>query len=203
MRKKYVFGILLVLVVLAGGAGGYVYLKESTKPVIHQGLSERSREFIASQKSSQSSSWQTVNLTKKRAGESDFDSNRVTVKDCYSLIVPFQVADDRQNDPCVYYAILESPRGSFTTSLRSVGFSRVEDAPDVTFRRSKKDVYHEADLNVSNQPVLVFTDTTGASGRTAFMMIEGKVFTLSMNIAADEATQMRQIRKILESVEIE
>lgn len=195
--------IIVSLLLVAAGVGGYVYLKESTKPVISSGLSERSKEFIASQKSSQDSSWQTVNLGKKYAGEHDFDSNRMTVKHCYSIIVPFQVADDRQNDPCVYYAILESPRGSFTTSLREVGFTSVTDAPDVTFRRGKKDVYHESSFTANGQPVLVFTDATGESGRTAFMMIEGKLFTLSMNIAASEDIQLRQIRKIVESVEIE
>jgi hypothetical protein len=201
--KKRVFILFVLLVLIGGGAYGVsVYLKESNKTVIRNTLSERSREFIASQSGQRSDDWRSVNLDKKRAGESDFDSNRVSVKTCYSLIVPFDVADSRQNDPCVYYAILASPRGNMTTSLREVGFEKTDEAPDVTFRRGKKDQYTETALSTQNGNFLVFTDKTGESGKTAFGMMGGKLFTVTLNIAAVEDLQMRQVKKIIESVEI-
>jgi hypothetical protein len=201
--KKFLF-IVAGIILLAGGIGYgvSVYLKESNKTVIHSTISERSKEFIASQSGQQTGDWRSVNLDKKRAGESDFDSNRVTVKDCYSLIVPFAVSDSRQNDPCVYYAILSSPRGNMTTSLRDVGFAKAEEAPDVNFRRGKKDQYKESTLTTDKGIFLVFTDSTTGTEKTAFGMIGRKLFTVSLGIGATDDVQTRQMKKIIDSVEL-
>jgi hypothetical protein len=201
--KNRLFLLLLILVVLGGmGFGISVYLKESNKTVIRSELSARSKEFIASQSGQQTGDWRSVELGKKRAGESDFDSNRLTVKNCYSLVVPFQVDDSRQNDPCVYYAILGSPRGNMTTNLRTVGFTKTEEAPDVTFRRGKKENYKEGSLQTKSGKVLVFADIKDGSGKTAFIMMDGKLFTVTLNIAAADDIQLRQMKKIIESVQL-
>lgn len=202
--KKRISIILILIVLLAGaGVGGYVYLMETTKPVIRTTLSARSKEFISGRTGKDDKSWRTVNLDKKYAGEHDFDSNRVTVKNCYSVVVPFDVSDSRQNDPCIYYAILSSPRGNMTTSLRDVGFTKVTDAPDVTFRRSKKEIYKESNLTAQGTEFLVFSDITNGTDQTAFGMIGGKLFTATVSIGGSEDVKNRQLKKILESVEVQ
>jgi hypothetical protein len=203
MKKKFLILCIVLLLLVAAGIGGYVYLKESTTTVIRSELSDRSKEFITSRKKDEDAAWQTVNLDNKRAGEHDFDSQTVTVKNCYTVVVPFQISDDRTNEPCVYYAILQSPRGNMTTNLRSVGFQKVEDSPDVHFRRGKKDIYREESVTIKNQPILIFTDITGESGKTAFTMVDGKIFSVSMNISAADELQVRQMKKIVESLELE
>jgi hypothetical protein len=203
MKKRLLILLVIGLPLVSAGIAGYVYLKESSKPVIRNEISERSKEFIATQAKKEDSSWQTVNLGKKRAGESDFDSQVITVKNCYSIVIPFQIIDDRQNDPCIYYAILESPRGNMTTSLREVGFKHAADAPDVSFRRSKKELYKESSIETEKGSFLVFTDNTTGTGTSAFGMVDGKLFTVTLNIGASDEIQIRQMKKIIESLEIE
>lgn len=205
--KKSVFIIFIVLLFITiSGIGGYVYIVESTKPIIGTKMSERSKEFLENQKHREDSDLRSVNLERKRANESDFDSNRVTVMDCYSVVIPFPVADDRQHEPCVYYAILESPVGNVTTNLREVGYSSVNDAPDVVLRRGKKDQYREESFISNNRTYLVFTDIQTNVEKTAFGMIDTgekrTLFTVSLGIGGDDALKMRQLKKIADSLEV-
>jgi len=203
MRKKLIILLVLLLTLSGAGYAGYAALIASNQTVIRQDLSDRSEEFLKSQAGDTNSELGRVNLQKKRFSEDNPNANRIMLAKCYSLLMPFMVQDSRTNEPCVYYAILESPRGSLTTSLREVGFGRVEEAPDVTFRRGKKEQYKEEAISVNSVRYVVFTDIQSGMEKTAFGMLQGKLFTLSMQIAAADDVQTRQLRKILESLELE
>ncbi len=203
MAKKSIL-ILIIVVLLTGmGYAGYTQLLASNKAIISNELSERSKEFLATQQGSESAALGNVNVNQVRRGEHDFDSQRIQVPDCYSLVVPFPVSDSRQNSPCVYYALIESPRGNLTTSLRNVGFRSADEAPDVSLRRSKKDQYRENIVVINQVKYLIFTDTQSGVEKSAFGMHGEQLFTLSLSLGGDDEAKSRQMKKILESVKME
>ncbi len=199
-KKTLIIGIVTFLV-LALGAGGYYVLTQSQKPEYQVGtISERSEEFLKSQKEDTSNELYSADFTpgaKRDVGQA------WPVGECFEITIPAQVIDTKEIGPCSAHFFLDQPKANVVVSLAQVGYADLEENPGIKMRRNEKEKYKEQTKKISDHTFHIFkVDSEIEYESSAFALIEGKLFTASIT-ASSNVNFDKTLLKVLESFQLQ
>lgn len=188
--QKTIAVVMIGLVV----AGIFIYTELTAKPVIQNGLTKRSKEYIEKQ-SKNNDAFRYANLTN---GKDADRSGKVVVDDCFSFNIPFSITHNRQDAECeVTYGI--SGGGNVIAYKRNADIGSFDSVPGVSLRRLEKEKYKEERKVLNGKTYLVFT-AKDEQIKNAFYFGPGFYFVL--NLLAPYSTENDgKFMKMLESVE--
>lgn len=167
---------------------GIVYFLKGQKATIKQGgeLTSRSEEYINSRKKqSDDTQWRSVNFDKKRSTEEDLASQTLTFENCYSVPVPFSIANKIEREECVN-AITLSPTGTLVIAVRNSSIKSYDDIPDVSLRRLKKEEYTEKEEIFGNKTFLTFKNKGGSYEKAAFLLEDSHMITIALTVPSND-----------------
>ena len=176
--------------------------KEMTQEaVISQGLSTRSKEFIADQKNDAESEWQYAKLDgEDKAGA--YVGKRIVVGDCFSFVMVFRVTNPRQDADCSWYFGTEKPRGMVIVYMKEAnGVRTTEQIDGVSMRQKFTEKYKESTLTIGGNEYLVFHGLeSGNYEANVFLLRDGKAFVFNV-ITQSPDNFDKELRAMLESID--
>ncbi|MBP7832290.1 MAG: hypothetical protein KA035_00790 [Candidatus Levybacteria bacterium] len=178
MIKKLVLGLLLVIVLLFCGIFLFEHLYGKK---INQGISERSKEFIKSQKTLNNAN--VAGLLEK--DKESLKGKKVEVGTCFSFKMPFKVAFVRTEGACAEYFSLENPRGSITAYEKEGRVGTFEQMEGVSFRRQSKE-YTESEKTINGRTHLLFKNTTQGYQMSAFSFDQDTYLVITLTASTLE-----------------
>jgi hypothetical protein len=193
MKRKKLF-ICIAVAVLALSVGGYFLIipQKSSSSV----LSDRAKEFMQKQKSSNSKVWRNV-VTSSQPKERN---QEIRIEKCFVFRVPFVIDHTTMNPECSVMVSLDGG-GQIAASKRSVDFGDVEDAPDVVFRKRNEEYKEREVLSKSGRKYLTFVRTVDGFEQTGFYIANGQYVTLSLSKATNEDLS-EEFSQLLTSLEL-
>ncbi len=194
MRKIIIF--CLILLVLIGGIALYFYIDFLNSSRTQSSLSDRAKEFLKEQKGG-SNSLSDVRLQAKTVISQD-----ISIDTCFSFHVPFSVKNvntDNNGNPCYRYIAFDNPKGSIVIYQEKAAGLPLENAPGVSLRRLKKDIYKEESVKNEAYSFLVFRDTTKPYEKTAYMLSNDKYTIVTLSVTDPQISEGKFI-ELLSSI---
>lgn len=196
MAKKIGFLILVL------GIGVFAFLNSSyakdllsEKNISQDSVSDRSREFMESQGTSDPLWGNTQLEANETAGPTT-----VNIDDCFTIVVPYQIAIERKDGECNYHIGTQSPKANIITSLKPMSRSFEEDT-GITLRRTRSETYEEYSQTIGGRYFIIFIRNDSIYERQAFTQIGSNILTVSIEgRTAKDLTD--DFHKMLESIEI-
>ncbi len=188
MKKKLV--ILLIIVALVF-MGIWAYEFMLGKKVTNENISERSREFIQSQKQGS-----LLDDPNKNSGPST-----VGKADCFSFTIPWSVSIEREDGPCDWHYLTEKPKLNINVYTREISVTTLDEEPGIKLRRDRTTTYAESKIKSNGREFIIFHKKSGAYEINAFYLNRNKLFVLNILSYSSENLD-EALKKILESVEL-
>ncbi len=184
-RKKIALGFLVLFLLI-----GFVVSRNiKQKPVIRNTLSDRSKEFLKSQKFAPNSKWGNINL--EGSVKEDTRNQRVGKENCYSFIIPYRVSignyDEQPSNKCYMRLSFDSPRGATVTYMYDDDAASFDDiAPVVQRRRDTDQYYPEEQKTLGGKTFVMFKGKTDAYEKSAFYFTPSYVFVFNLITRTNE-----------------
>ena len=162
MVKSVAFFVIGIFI----GSGAFVVYQElQQEPEIRTGiLSERSKQFLKKQEGVDA-----LQYGKLADGKSVARSQRVTIDDCFSFVLPFQLKFSRRDGECDMTYGLLSPGGNVVAYYREAQTDGWEGVSGVGMRRQSSHVYEEKVVRAGGKEFLTFKNKeAGGYERNAF-----------------------------------
>jgi hypothetical protein len=191
-RKKLLICIAVAVLALIIGVYFLIIPQKSSSSV----LSDRAKEFMLKQKSSNSKVWRnivTTNQPKERNQE-------IRIEKCYVFRVPFVIDHTTMSPDCSVMVSLDGG-GQISASRRAVNFLDVAEAPDVVFRKRNEEYKEQEVLSKSGRKYLTFVRTVDGFEQTGFYIMNGQYVTISLSKATNEDLS-KEFSQILSSLEL-
>lgn len=190
--KKLFFALLLIVLIVIGA---FIYNETRGKAVIGDGLSERGKRFLATQKG-QDSNLSDIDFSEKSGGI----GQKITVEDCFSFTMTFSVRFSRLDSECNVSYGTDVPRGTIVIYKVKGAISSFDEVPGVSLRRKESQKYKESAEVIDGRKFLLFTTTQDEQVLNAFYYESDFYFVANFIGSASDATKAKMI-KLLETVE--
>ena len=193
MKRKKLF-IFIAVAVLAIIIGGYFLLipQKSSSSV----LSDRAKEFMKKQKSSNSKVWRNVVTTSQPKER----NQEIRVEKCFVFTVPFVIDHSALSPDCSVMVSIDGG-GQISASKRFVDFLDVAEAPDVVFRKRNEEYKEREVLSKSGRKYLTYVRTVDGFEQTGFYIANGQYVTISLSKATNDDLS-EEFSQILSSLEL-
>ena len=200
-RKRIV--IVFVLLLIIGGL--FLYSEYNQKPSIQGVLSQRSKEFLDSQKNSANSNLKDINLSGPQ-GE-DTRNKRIGRENCYSFVIPYRVAitkiEDVKGNECYARFTFDSPKGAIVVYKTVKSVSSWDDIPAVIQRRRDTDEYlPEEEKILGGKKFLMFRIKGESYEKNVFYIAPSYFLVFNLLTRANENLDS-DLDRMLSSLEIE
>lgn len=201
MKKKHTFLIVFGLLGIGMLLALYrfqetIITKIQNKRIGTTELSDRSRQYLAEQESNDL--LRTADLDESASGP-----KTVSAPGCFSMYIPFDVINEREDGECNWHYQIGRPRGFISASLTDKSISRLDDEPGVQLRRSRSHEYEESTYTTNEGTrFLVFERIEGEHQYTAFNIQYGGMLTVTF-VPRDSRDFTEDFHKLLDSVELE
>lgn len=174
MKKKGIILLIVLVIVVTLGVGGYFLLNPDEK--VSNQLSDRSKQFIQQEKMNSGSQWAQVNLNKDNTQQTI--DTRVGINKCFSFVIRFQIANSRQEGDCDEYFAITNPTGKIVVYKRPGDFTDFNSVEGVSFRRQNSSTYTETQKTLNGHNFLIFTTKDGPWEANVFTYGSYRVVTL-------------------------
>lgn len=195
MRKIIIFAVIFIIIILCVVVYFYIDFLNSSKT--QSSLSTRAREFLAEQKNQDNS------LSDLRLSGGKVINQDVVVDKCFTFHVPFKVSNintDNNGNPCYRYVAFNDPKGSIVIYKQSAGGLPLENAPGVSLRRLKKEIYKEESAKLGSNSFLIFKDTSKPYEKTAYMLAYDNYIIITLSVTDPEVSE-EKFTALLSSVQ--
>lgn len=172
-----------------------VLIENFQDPKISNTLSDRSLEFLETQKADNSSKFTGLGDIEEKE---DFRGERVQVGECFSFVMPYSVFNRRSDGECQEYFAFENPRGTMVAFTRGSITGSLDEAPGVAMRRQNPDQYEEREIKIGDTLYLGFVDLLNQFTITVYRSINDQYLILTLKLPQENEEELENILSSLE-----
>lgn len=176
--KKFILFVVIYSTVIF-----FVYISFFQRTIISNGLSDRAKEYINSQKNKQTKFGKDIHLnvispTKIILKEEKFDDTIKT--DCYIINLPIKPEKIDKFNECSLRIYVRNPRLHVTIHYKKTDVNNIKEVSDVLMRSSKKEEYLMGEKQTKKYTYVTFQKQSVEYEKTAFLLWQGNNISISV-----------------------